>query len=230
MECCCLYQLASVWITGVSSSLVDMPSKIAICYSIRSVFYLEHDILWMPLFLHAGGYILLLITWMHTICSNVIIKNCATKFSTVHVHLMCQLIPRLCNDNIIPVWGPVISLWSMFSLPPLTDLLHSLLWLVMQGGVYCNHFHNGLSFPWVHSQRLQHTGDYFHGNLILINGLPAPEFRLQYYTQLAPALITATAIFHTISCCVSTGTSVQNLCVCCHWCDNGFWKVMALFL
>lgn len=183
MDCCCLYQLASVWITGVSSSLVDMPSKIAICYSIRSVFYLEHEILWMPLFLHAGGYILLLITWMHTICSNVIIKNCATKFSTVHVHLMCQLIPRLCNDNIISVWGPVISLWSMFSLPPLTDLLHSLLWLVMQGGVYCNHFHNGLSFPWVHSQRLQHTGDYFHGNLILINGLPAPEFRLQYYTH-----------------------------------------------
>lgn len=173
MECCCLYQLASVWITGVSSSLVDMPSKIAICYSIRSVFYLEHEILWMPLFLHAGGYILLLITWMHTICSNVIIKNCATKFSTVHVHLMCQLIPRLCDDNIISVWGPVISLWSMFSLPPLTDLLHSLLWLVMQGGVYCNHFHNGLSFPWVHSQRLQHTGDYFHGNLIPCSWIPS---------------------------------------------------------
>lgn len=74
----------------------------------------------------------------------------------------------------------------MFSLHPLTDSLHSLLWLVMQGGVYFNHFHNGLSFPWVHSHRLQHTGDYFHGNLILINGLPAPEFRLQYYTQLAP--------------------------------------------
>lgn len=105
-----------------------MPSKIAICYSIRSVFHLEHEILWMSLFLHAGGYILLLITWMHTICSNVIIKNCATKFSTVHVHLMCQLILRLCNDNIISVWGPVISLWSMFSFPWLTCYIHFYGW------------------------------------------------------------------------------------------------------
>lgn len=92
--------------------------------------------------------------------------------------------------------------------------------------VYCNHFHNGLSFPWVHSQRLQHTGDYFHSNLILINGLPAPEHCLhtqlslslllqQYFTQ----FLVVSALEHLYKMYVCDVTDVIM----------GLWKVMALF-
>lgn len=114
----------------------------------------------------------------------------------------------------------------MFLLPPLTDLLHSLLWLVMQGVVYCNHFHNGLSFPWVHSQRLQHAGDYFHGNLILINGLsaqfvcmhtqlPLSLLLQQYFTQ----FLLVSALEHLYKMYVCDVTDVIM----------GLWKVMSLF-
>lgn len=74
--------------------------------------------------------------------------QCICVFDVLYVSAFQHYLTGLINS----VWGSVIPLWSMFSLPPLRDwntrvLLVTPVFNVLQGVMYGNHFHNGFVVP-----------------------------------------------------------------------------------
>lgn len=127
-----------------------MPSKMAICYTLISWLCMRPEILWMSFFHDSSAYILLLIIRMHTICSNAAQKNTMPLNSMQCIWCIWCAVSAFQHyliGLIISVWGSVIPLWSMFSLPPLRDFSVTPVFNVLQGVMYGNHFHNGFFGP-----------------------------------------------------------------------------------